>query len=85
MSVKDQGELPEMLGRIRWFNNEHGHGMATGEDGYEFFLHYSEFVERANGWRVMCYEGQTVKFIADLSNPRGPRAKNIEVINADQV
>lgn len=73
-------DLPEMLGRVRWFNNDVGHGMVAGEDGYDFFLHYSEFIEKQNGGRVMCYEGQTVKFFGDLKNPRGPRAMKIEIV-----
>lgn len=72
--------LPQLLGRIAWFCNDNGHGMADAEDGYRYFLHYSEFVERKNGWRVMCWEGQTVKFIGDLKNKRGPRALEVEVV-----
>lgn len=75
-----QRELPEMLGTVEWFSNEHGHGMALGEDGTTFWLHYSEFPARAKGWRVELWVGQTVKFRGDLLNPRGPRAVSVEVV-----
>ena len=73
-------DLPSMIGRVRWFSNENGHGMADGEDGYTYFLHYTEFTERKNGFRILCYEGQSVKFVGNLGHPRGPRALSIEII-----
>ena len=43
-----------MTGVIRWFNADKGYGRVNGDDGYVYFVHYSnlENVE-ADGYRVL--------------------------------
>ena len=31
-----------MLGKVKWFNDKKGFGFISGEDGNDYFLHFSK-------------------------------------------
>jgi CspA family cold shock protein len=63
----------EMKGTVKLFT-ERGFGFITGEDGQEYFCHFSSVV--MPGYKVL-YAGQEVDFDPDEGNPKGPSAINI--------
>lgn len=36
-----------MTGKCKWFNEKRGFGFITGDDGTEFFVHYSIVVQQS--------------------------------------
>ena len=62
-----------MQGTVKWFNAGKGYGFITGEDGVDYFAHFSQI--QAEGYRSL-EQGQTVSFeVSD--GPKGPNANNI--------
>lgn len=62
-----------MKGTVKWFNAEKGYGFITGEDGVDYFAHYSQI--QSEGYRSL-EQGKPVSF--EVSNgPKGPNATNI--------
>lgn len=62
-----------MKGTVKWFNAEKGYGFITGEDGVDYFAHYSQI--QAEGYKSLD-QGQTVSFDV-VDGPKGPNAANI--------
>ncbi len=62
-----------MKGTVKWFNAEKGYGFITGEDGIDYFAHYSQI--QAEGYKSLD-QGQTVSFEV-VNGPKGPNAANI--------
>ena len=62
-----------MKGTVKWFNAGKGYGFITGEDGVDYFAHFSQI--QAEGYRSL-EQGQAVSFeVSD--GPKGPDANNI--------
>ena len=62
-----------MKGTVKWFNAGIGYGFITGEDGVDYFAHFSQI--QAEGYRSL-EQGQAVSFeVSD--GPKGPNANNI--------
>lgn len=61
-------------GVVKWFNGKKGYGFITGQDGKEYFVHYSKI--SGNGFRNLA-EGQAVKFNVETT-PKGPQAVDVE-------
>ncbi len=62
-----------MKGTVKWFNAGKGYGFITGEDGVDYFAHFSQI--QAEGYRSL-EQGQAVSFeVSD--GPKGPNANNI--------
>nr|MCR5564671.1 cold shock domain-containing protein [Gammaproteobacteria bacterium] len=62
-----------MKGTVKWFNAGKGYGFITGEDGVDYFAHFSQI--KAEGYRSL-EQGQAVSFeVSD--GPKGPNANNI--------
>ena len=62
-----------MKGTVKWFNAGKGYGFITGEDGVDYFAHFSQI--QAEGYRSL-EQGQSVSFeVSD--GPKGPNANNI--------
>lgn len=60
-------------GTVKWFNGTKGFGFITGEDGKDYFAHFSEI--QSDGFKNLD-EGQKVTF--DITEgQRGPQASNI--------
>lgn len=62
-----------MKGKVKWFNSDKGYGFITGEDGKDYFAHYSKIV--CEGYKSL-EEGQAVSFDVE-EGPKGPNAVNI--------
>jgi CspA family cold shock protein len=60
-------------GTVKWFNESKGFGFITGEDGSDFFVHYSSI--QGNGFKSLA-EGDSVSFETE-KGPKGPRAINV--------
>lgn len=48
-----------MRGTVKWFNQKKGFGFITGENGEDYFVHYSS-IEK-DGYKTLA-EGQQVDF-----------------------
>ena len=63
-----------MQGTVKWFNSQRGFGFITGEDGTEYFTHWTHIL--INGYKQLV-EGQAVSFTPETSE-KGPIATNIQ-------
>ncbi len=61
-------------GTVKWFNESKGFGFITGEDGVDYFVHYSAIQD--NGFKVLA-EGDAVSFDTE-KGPKGPKAINVK-------
>jgi len=62
-----------MKGTVKWFNAEKGYGFITGEDGVDYFAHYSQI--QTEGYKTVD-QGQAVNFEV-YNGDKGPQAINI--------
>ena len=60
-----------MKGQVKWFNLKKGYGFITGEDGKDYFFHYSVMPQG-----VLLKEGDSVNFEASNTD-KGLQAKDI--------
>lgn len=66
-----------MKGQVKNFNKEKGYGFITGEDGQDYFFHYSSL--NMEGFKTVEIK-QKVEFETQESD-RGLRANNITIVN----
>ncbi len=62
-----------MLGNVKWFNEKKGFGFISGEDGQDYFLHFSKI--NKEGFKTVA-EGEAVSFDVE-EGPKGPQATNV--------
>ena len=62
-----------MTGTVKWFNEKKGFGFILGEDGKDYFLHFSNIEKQ--GFKIVL-EGERVSFEVENSD-RGPQATKI--------
>ena len=62
-----------MLGKVKWFNDKKGFGFISGEDGNDYFLHFSKIGK--DGFKTVS-EGEEVSFDVE-EGPKGPQATNV--------
>ena len=60
-------------GQVKWFDDDNGFGFITGDDGDEFFVHYTSV--DTDGLKSLA-EGQPVEFDIEVS-PKGGQAVNV--------
>ena len=65
-----------MLGNVKWFNNKKGYGFVIGEDGNEYFVHYTSINQ--GGFKSL-KDGQAVSFVPNKSD-KGLEAKEVEIL-----
>ncbi|ACZ01394.1 MULTISPECIES: cold-shock protein [Streptobacillus] len=62
-----------MLGKVKWFNEKKGFGFISGEDGKDYFLHFSKI--NKGGFKTV-NEGEEVEFDIE-DGEKGPQATNV--------
>jgi CspA family cold shock protein len=60
-------------GTVKWFNGSKGYGFITGEDGKDYFVHFSAI--NMDGYKTLD-EGQAVTFDIE-EGQKGPQASNV--------
>lgn len=64
-----------MKGTVKWFNKDKGFGFITGEDGKDYFIHFSGIA--GDGFKSL-EEGQNVNFNV-TDGQKGPMAVDVTV------
>lgn len=72
-SIRFEGNVVSMQGKVKWFNAEKGFGFIEREDGDDVFVHFSAI--QTEGFKTL-EEGQAVEFEIVEGN-RGPQASNV--------
>jgi len=67
-----------MEGTVKWFDDVKGFGFIEGDDGRDYFVHYS-VLEREGERRRTLKEGDDVTF-QPTTTPKGPAAINVRVL-----
>jgi len=62
-----------MKGTVKWFNKDKGFGFITGEDGKDYFIHFSGIA--GEGFKSL-EEGQNVTFNV-TEGQKGPMAVDV--------
>lgn len=62
-----------MKGTVKWFNRKKGFGFITGEDGTDYFVHYSAI--EGEGYKSLD-EGGEVEFTPG-KDEKGPKADGV--------
>ena len=65
-----------MKGTVKKFDKEKGYGFITGEDGKDYFFHYSQLV--MEGFKTLS-DGQEVEFNI-VNGEKGPQATDVKKI-----
>ncbi|MFI3328219.1 MAG: cold-shock protein [Rikenellaceae bacterium] len=65
-----------MTGSVKWFDSKKGYGFIAGEDGKEYFVHFSGI--ESDGFKSLV-ENQNVEFELTTGN-KGEQAINVKVI-----
>ena len=69
--------MQDVIGRVKWFNNEKGYGFIDYVDGEDIFVHYSNI--RQDGFKTLT-EGQMVQFEL-IRTDKGLQAINVVGVN----
>ena len=66
-----------MTGTVKWFNGKKGYGFITGDEGGDYFVHFSGI--NVNGFKTL-EEGQKVSFEVEQGQ-KGPQAVDVTPID----
>jgi cold shock CspA family protein len=69
-----------MRGKVKTWLGHRGFGFTYAK-GREYSIHATQLIERADEERIA--PGATVEFDEDTSDPRGPRAVNVRVVDSE--
>lgn len=65
-----------MKGTVKWFNPARGIGFILGEDGNDYFVHYSNIVDSNSKYRML-KKGNDVNFEVGTDDTGRISAKNV--------
>lgn len=65
-----------LKGKVKWFNSQKGFGFLTGDDGKDYFLHFSEI--KMEGYKTL-NENDSVEFNTEETD-KGIKAINVKKI-----
>ncbi|MCK5779840.1 MAG: cold-shock protein [Psychrilyobacter sp.] len=65
-----------LKGTVKWFNEEKGFGFIQGEDGKDYFAHFSQI--NKEGFKTLREEEEVTFDVTE--GAKGPQASNIEVL-----
>ena len=68
-----------MKGTVKWYNVKKGYGFIAGEDGTDYFFHWSHLKEDSKTFNQLSL-GTTVEFKAELVNEKS-QAKEIVAVD----
>ena len=63
-------------GAVKWFNDQKGYGFIAGDDGQDYFVHFSAILMDG---RKTLEEGQRVSFDTEQS-AKGTAAINVSIL-----
>jgi CspA family cold shock protein len=66
----------KMQGVCKFFSSSKGYGFLTGQDGQDYFVHFSSLA--MEGFKTL-EDGQSVEFEVS-ETPKGPAAVNVTVL-----
>ena len=66
-------------GTVKWFDKRRGIGFITGEDGTDYFVHFSGIAAPEGGGRRNLDDGQAVEFVGGESE-KGPLATDVKAV-----
>ena len=69
-------EVCEVIGKVKWFNNEKGYGFIEYKENEDIFVHYSAIV--SEGYKTLS-EGQYVEFTL-VETSKGYQALNVKLV-----
>lgn len=69
-----------MHGIVKWFDTKKGFGFICGDDGKDYFVHYSGIAEVPGEKRRNLHEDQKVTFDV-VEGKKGPNAQNVKVVD----
>jgi cold shock protein len=72
--------MAKITGKVKKFNKDKGFGFITGDDGKDYFFHYSAL--NVEGFKTVNV-GAAVEF-EPQEGERGPRAADINVTDANK-
>lgn len=65
-----------MKGTVKWFNEKKGYGFITGDDGADYFVHYTDIV--ADGFKTL-KNGASVEFEVKVGE-KGSEATEVKLL-----
>lgn len=65
-----------MEGTVKWFNSQKGYGFIIGEDGKDYFIHYSQI--QMEGFKTLS-EGDIVSFETEIVKDNNNRVQAVIV------
>lgn len=66
-----------MRGTLKWFNRVKGYGFINGEDGQDYFVHFSQIMESKQD-RDMIRDGDALDFNPETGD-RGLKAIGVRI------
>jgi CspA family cold shock protein len=62
----------KIIGKVKWYNVRKGYGFIAGEDGHDYFVHYSALEDN-----TVLNEEDSVEF-EEVETEKGKQARNIK-------
>lgn len=63
-----------LKGNVKWYNRKKGYGFIAGDDGQDYFVHYSKLPEGC-----ILKDNDRVEFVG-METPKGFQAQEVEIL-----